>query len=342
MKVYTVVPDENGDLQPDTEILTLGTTSKPAQYRLIEYSEVNHNRNTGAIDILPGSTIDEGTFTVIQPPPANGNLANAQAYKDKETLANLSDQQYSWQPDPNNEDTWITGYKKDVSLDVRDDGSFVFRLRVLGLKQTSTTNPTVPFVEAIDNGANVAIKVQAVNADAYTVQYCASPFFPENNNDRPIFTIATDSTEGTFSLEYSSIPNDQNIRENDVSSFGYYYRARSIKRAVGATPAVMSPFSQPVVAMPSLTGDGEDGPGQQYIYLRIPRVEGQDSRQTIANVFNTTNIEGYERQVDYTGLMYDDPSQLNARQTTETFAPDLNNNVELMPTTAPPTMGGGS
>ena len=238
MRVYdATVAQLKADLSM-APIIQMGTSVLPAEYRLIEYSEVNYDRYTGEINILPGSTIDEGNFTVIR--PAN---EVAQAYLAKEAISNLPDKQFTWVPDINDENTWIHGYKKDISLTITEEGVASFNLRIVGLKNvTPIDSPGVPVVVATDLGDRVEVKTDATNATTFEVLAAPNPTRDAdgrfNNNEHD---VADDDGNN---------PSTQKIRVETkavrTNPSGYFYQAKSIR---GNEESV---WSEPVVAIPGI------------------------------------------------------------------------------------------
>jgi len=170
-------------------IAYFGITAKPADYRLIDYSEVNYDRSSGEIDFLKGSSIDEALFNIR---PETEILA----YTARNTLANMIGRQYYFAPDvselANNASQLldripkdgkfqdlasfissarittlknglkslqpsILGYRKDLTLRFPQDGGQIITLRVLGFqgdKKTGivTSTRSTPYISVRANG----------------------------------------------------------------------------------------------------------------------------------------------------------------------------------------------
>lgn len=132
-----------------------GTTIKPTEFRVVDYSEINFDKYTGQIDFLKGSSIDEATFTIIF-----NEHEKTQAHQAYNEIANLLNGQYRWQPNNTDDGAVIVGYRKEVTLSLSDLGGIVLTVRVVGFQSASLANVRkTPYIAARGGDALITVFV---------------------------------------------------------------------------------------------------------------------------------------------------------------------------------------
>jgi len=192
--------------QLDSSLNSFGTTITPVEFRAVDYSEINHDTNTGEIEFLKGSSIDEANFTVIFN-ASNGERNAAHNAYAALASSSVSNNQYRWMPNENaNDNSNIDGYRKELSLSVNEEGASIMQIRVVGFQGASlATVRKAPYISAMGGSGNVCVYVEAT-AGAYELQYALAQAGPW----RGLPATGQRTTHG--SLHQGSV---------------YYYRARS-------------------------------------------------------------------------------------------------------------------
>ena len=170
MRVYML----NGNTFTANNLTALNTSFgeavKPSTFRIVDYSEVNHNRNNGEIDFLRGSSIDEATITVMFK-----ESDKVRAHAVYEALANLPHEQYLWWPNNTNDGAAIQGYRKEVQLSILERGGITLRIRVLGIQSASqgaslTNVRRAPYIVARGNAGQITVSFTAADETDYELQ----------------------------------------------------------------------------------------------------------------------------------------------------------------------------
>ena len=197
-----------------------GESVKPSTFRIVDYSEVNHDRGTGEIEFLKGSSIDEATITVMF---EETNEEKEIAHDVYQALANLPHEQYVWQPNNDEDATEIQGYRKEVQLNILELGGITLRIRILGIQTASQgANPTnvrrAPYIVA--RGGENRITVAFIIRDNTSGYELETSRFEVGPWERLGGTTAIPATNSTIDATGSHVHTD--LITGDI----HYYRAR--------------------------------------------------------------------------------------------------------------------